>query len=57
MLSCSRAEDSGPASDPFSATTTSAGFDNELAVQYDEVVFEVAIPTETGKSKLIEDED
>ena len=44
----SRAEDIGLASDPFSATTSPAGFGNELAVQYDEPVSEVAILTNTG---------
>ena len=44
----SRAEDIGLASDPFSATTSPAGFGNELAVQYDEPVCEVAILTNTG---------
>ena len=46
----SRAEDSGLASDPFSATTSPAGFD-------DEPVSECALLTKTGKSTLIEDED
>lgn len=44
----SRAEDIGLASDPFSATTSPAGFGNELAVQYDAPVSEVAILTNTG---------
>lgn len=44
----SRAEDIGLASDPFSATTSPAGFGNELAVQYDEPVSEIAILTNTG---------
>ena len=44
----SRAEDIGLASDSFSATTSPAGFGNELAVQYDEPVSEVAILTNTG---------
>ena len=44
----SRAEDIGLASSPFSATTSPAGFGNELAVQYDEPVSEVAILTNTG---------
>ena len=43
-----RAEDIGLASDPFSATTSPAGFGNELAVQYDEPVSEIAILTNTG---------
>ena len=44
----SRAEDIGLASDPFRATTSPAGFGNELAVQYDEPVSEIAILTNTG---------
>ena len=44
----SRAEDIGLASEPFSATTSPAGFGNELAVQYDRVVSEIAILTNTG---------
>ena len=44
----SRAEDIGLASAPFSATTVPAGFGNELAVQYDEPVTEIAILTNTG---------
>lgn len=44
----SRAEDIGLASSPFSATTSPAGFGNELAVQYDEPVSEIAILTNTG---------
>ena len=44
----SRAEDIGLASNPFSATASPAGFGNELAVQYDEPVSEVAILTNTG---------
>ncbi|KAL9136360.1 MAG: hypothetical protein Q9175_002436 [Cornicularia normoerica] len=44
----SRAEDVGLASDPFCATTSPAGFGNELAVQYDEPVSEIAILTNTG---------
>ena len=44
----SRAEDISLASDPFSATTSPAGFGNELAVQYDAPVSEIAILTNTG---------
>ena len=44
----SRAEDIGLSSAPFSATTVPAGFGNELAVQYDEPVTEIAILTNTG---------
>ena len=44
----SRAEDISLASDPFSATISPAGFGNELAVQYDEPVSEIAILTNTG---------
>ena len=44
----SRAEDIGLASAPFSATAVPAGFGNELAVQYDEPVTEIAILTNTG---------
>ena len=44
----SRAEDIGLVSAPFSATTVPAGFGNELAVQYDEPVTEIAILTNTG---------
>ena len=52
-------EDIGLASDPFSATTSPAGFGDELAVQYDESVSEVAILTKIGESTLVvvEDED
>lgn len=44
----SRAEDIGLASGPFSASTSPAGFGNELAVQYDKPVTEIAILTNTG---------
>lgn len=44
----SRAEDIGLASAPFSANSSPAGFGNELAVQYDEPVSEIAILTNTG---------
>lgn len=44
----SRAEDIGLVSPPFSAATSPVGFGNELAVQYDKPVTEVAILTNTG---------
>ena len=44
----SRAEDIGLASDLISATSSPAGFGNELAVQYDRPVPEIAILTNTG---------
>lgn len=48
----SRAEDIGSASAPLSATSTPAGFGNELAVQYDETASEVAVLTNTGVHML-----
>ncbi len=44
----SRAEDIGLVSPPFSAAPSPVGFGNELAVQYDKPVTEVAILTNTG---------
>ena len=44
----SRAEDIGLISQPFSASSTPLGFANELAVQFDKPVAEVAILTNTG---------
>ena len=44
----SRAEDIGLTLAPFSATTSPAGFGNELAVQYDGPATEIAILTNTG---------
>ena len=44
----SRAEDIGLISQPFSASSTPVGFANELAVQFDKPVAEVAILTNTG---------
>jgi nuclear pore complex protein Nup155 len=48
----SRAEDIGPASTPFFAASSPAGFGNELAVQYDKAASEVAILTNTGVHTL-----
>lgn len=48
----SRAEDIGLASEPFSAASSPTGFGNELAVQYDKAVSEVAILTNTGVHTL-----
>lgn len=44
----SRAEDVGLVSPPFSAASSPLGFGNELAVQYDRPVTELAILTNTG---------
>jgi len=44
----SRAEDVGLVSPPFSAASSPLGFGNELAVQYDRPVTEIAILTNTG---------
>ncbi len=43
-----RAEDVGLVSAPFSAASTPHGFANELAVQYDKPVSEIAVMTHTG---------
>lgn len=48
----SRAEDIGLASEPFSAASAPTGFGNELAVQFDKAVSEVAILTNTGVHTL-----
>lgn len=44
----SRAEDVGLVSQPFSAAASPLGFANELAVQYDKPVSDVAVLTNTG---------
>ncbi|KZF25382.1 non-repetitive nucleoporin [Xylona heveae TC161] len=44
----SRAEDVGLTTPPFAAASTPIGFGNELAVQFDEPVPEIAILTNTG---------
>lgn len=44
----SRAEDIGLVSPPFSAASSPLGFGNELAVQYDRPVTEIAVLTNTG---------